>query len=93
MEMTVVAFRMYSYNFIVSGLGIFGSTFFSALNNGPVAAVLSIMRLVVFQAGFVLLLPAVFGIGGIWITMAVANLMSAITSMIFMAAYRKKYNY
>jgi len=93
MEMTTYAFRMYSFNFIVSGMGMFGSTFFAALNNGAVSAVLSFLRLVVFQAGFVLLLPALFGIDGIWITMAVANLMSAITSLACMAVYRKKYNY
>ena len=55
--------------------------------------VLSFLRLVVYQAGFVMVLPALFGIEGIWITMAVANLCSAVTAMIFMAIYRKKYNY
>ena len=93
MAMTTEAFRAYSWNFIVSGLGIFGSTFFSALNNGPVAAVLSFLRLVVFQGGFVLILPAVFGIGGIWITMAVANLASAAVSVAAMAVMRNKYGY
>lgn len=92
-EMTTHAFRMYSFNFIVSGMGIFGSTMFAALNNGPVASVLSFLRLVVYQAGFVLILPVIFGIEGIWVTMAVANLCSAITALIFMAVYRKKYHY
>ena len=93
MEMTVTAFRMYSFNFIVSGLGMFGSTFFAALNNGKIASVLSFLRLVVYQAGFVMILPVLFGIEGIWITMAVANFCSAVTAMIFMAAYRNRYQY
>lgn len=92
-DMTTTAFRLYSFNFIVSGMGMFGSTFFAALNNGKVASVLSFLRLVVFQGGFVMILPALFGIGGIWITMAVANLFSAVTALIFMAMYREKYHY
>lgn len=93
MTMTTHAFRVYSFNFIVSGMGIFGSTLFAALNNGGVASVLSFLRLVVYQGGFVMLLPAVFGINGIWSTMTVANTCSAITALIFIAVYRKKYNY
>ena len=93
MAMTVQAFTAYSWNFIVSGMGMFGSTFFAALNNGPVAAVLSFLRLVVFQGGFVLILPAIFGINGIWITMAVANLASAVTALAAMAVMRTKYGY
>jgi len=55
--------------------------------------VLSFLRLVMFQGGFVLILPAVFGIGGIWITMAVANLASAAVSVAVMAAMRNRYGY
>ena len=66
-----------------------GKTPFTALNNGGVASVLSFLRLVVYQGGFVMLLPAVFGINGIWNTMTVANTCSAVTALIFIAAYRK----
>ncbi|MBQ8604226.1 MAG: MATE family efflux transporter [Oscillospiraceae bacterium] len=92
-DMTTHAFRLYAFNFIVSGMGVWGSTLFAALNNGKVASVLSFLRLVVYQAGFVMILPALFGIGGIWITMAVANRCSAVTAVVFMALYREKYHY
>ncbi len=93
MATTVNAFRVYAFNFIISGVGIFGSSLFTALNNGPVSAVLSFLRLIVFQAGCVIILPMLWGINGIWITMFVANTMSAISALIFMAVYRKRYNY
>ncbi len=93
MEITVAAFKIYAVNFIVSGFGLFGSTMFAALNNGPIAAVLSFLRLMVYQGGCVIVLPLILDINGIWLAMAAANLLSAITSLIFMKIYRNKYGY
>ncbi len=93
LEITVTAFKIYSVNFIISGLGLFGSSMFAALNNGPVAAVLSFLRLLVFQAGCVVVLPMLFGIGGIWLAMGTANLLSAIAALMFMRFFREKYGY
>ncbi len=93
MEVTVGAFKIYSVNFIVSGIGLFGSTMFSALNNGPVASALSFLRLLVYQGGCVVVLPLLIGINGIWLAMAAANGLSAITALVFIVIYRKKYGY
>lgn len=92
-EMTLRGFRIYSFNFIISGFGLFGSSLFTALNNGPLSAVLSFLRLVVYQSGYVLILPLFLGVDGIWITLAVANLFSAVTSLFFIARNRKRYEY
>ncbi len=53
--MTVHAFGV--FRFLFSGYAIFGSSFFTALNNGGVSAAISFLRTVVFQAAAVLLLP------------------------------------
>lgn len=53
--MTIHAFGV--FRFLFSGYAIFGSSFFTALNNGGVSAAISFLRTVVFQADAVLLLP------------------------------------
>ena len=93
-DMTVRGFFIYSFSFLFAGLAIFGSSFFTALNNGLVSAIISFLRTLVFQVAAVLLLPLLFnGIDGIWFSIVVAELMAATLSVIFMIALRKKYHY
>ena len=89
----VHAFRIVSVAYLFTGMAIFGSAFFTALNNGQVSALISFMRNFVFELGAVILLPILFGIDGIWYSVVFAELMSAAAGGIFMAALRKKYQY
>ncbi len=41
LDLTVKAFKIYSFSFLFAGVGIFGSSFFTALNNGLVSASIS----------------------------------------------------
>jgi len=75
------------------GLGIFGSSFFTALNNGLISALISFLRVLVFQMGAVLLLPMFFDVDGIWMSVAIAELIAAVISITFIATLRKKYRY
>jgi len=47
----------------------------------------------VFQMGAVLLLPMFFDVDGIWMSVAIAELIAAVISITFIAALRKKYRY
>ena len=49
MQMTVGGFRIIGISYLIVGFNIFGSAFFTALNNGLVSAVISFSRTVVFQ--------------------------------------------
>ena len=91
--MTLHGFRIYSVSFLFSGLAIFGSSFFTALNNGPVSAVISFMRTVVFQVICVLSFPVWWGIDGIWISVVVAEALAAGVAIAFTAVFKKKYKY
>lgn len=92
-EMTVHGFRIFSLSFFFMGFAIFGSGFFTALNNGLVSALISFLRTLVFQLLAVLLLPKLFGLDGIWLSVVVAEIMAALLSALFTVAMRKKYNY
>lgn len=92
-EMTRVAFMIYSTSFLIIGINIFASAFFTALNNGPVSAVISFLRTLLFQVIAVILLPIFFGINGIWVSITVAELMALVVSVICFASNRKRYGY
>ena len=93
MTMTVHGFRIFACSFFFMGFAIFGSGFFTALNDGQTSALISFLRSLVFQIGAVLLLPMVWEIDGVWVSVVIADLMAMTFSFIFMAAKRKKYHY
>ena len=92
-ELTLRGFRLFSFAFLFSGLGIFGSSFFTALNNGLVSAVLSFLRTLVFQVAAVLIFPLLWGIDGVWLSMVAADCLAAVVTALFLVALRKKYRY
>lgn len=89
----VHAFRIVSVAYLFTGMAVFGSGFFTALNNGQVSALISFLRTFVFELGAVLLLPVLLGVDGIWYSAVFAELMAAATGVIFMLALRRKYHY
>ena len=93
MEMTVNGMRIYALSFLLMGFAIFTSSFFTALNDGVTSAIVSFLRTLVFQLGAVLLLPAIWKLDGIWISVVVAEVMAVIFSAVFLLAKRKKYRY
>ena len=74
-------------------INIFGSSFFTALNNGLISALISFLRTLVFQIGAVLVLPLLFKLDGIWWSVVAAELGSLMLTLWFMARYRHRYHY
>ena len=93
LEMTLHAFRIYSFVFVFSGFAIFGSSFFTALNNGAVSAAISFIRTLVFQIAAVILFPLVWGLDGIWFSTVAAEIAAVCITVIFILSLRKKYMY
>lgn len=92
-NMTKHAFYLFSLAFIFSGFGIFGSSMFTALNDGLISAIISISRTLIFQIITVLTLPLLFGLNGIWLSLAVADILSALVAIIFFICFKKKYHF
>lgn len=91
--MTLRGFVFCSFSFLFSGLAIFGSGFFTALNNGLVSAIMSFLRTLFFQVTAILLLPLIWELDGIWASIVVADLAAAAVTAIFLVAMRKRYHY
>ncbi len=92
-ELTVHAFSLFSWSFLLAGFNIFASAFFTALNNGGVSAAISFLRTLVFQSASVLVLPLVLGVDGIWWAISVAEVCAFVISSVFLLAKRNKYHY
>ena len=87
------AFSIFSFSFLLSGLNIFASGFFTALNNGAISAAISFLRTLVFQSGAGLLLPLLLDVDGIWWASTAAECFAFLISVIFLVAKRNKYHY
>ena len=91
--LTKHAFRLFSFSFLLAGFNIFCSGFFTALGNGGISALISFLRVLVFQASSVIVLPLILDIDGIWWAITVSEVMAAIISAAFLLAKRQQYHY
>ena len=92
-NITVYGFTIFSFSFLFSGFPILGSSFFTALNNGFISAVISFLRTMVFQIVAVLILPVFFGLNGVWLSVVTAEFLAMLSTAIFLIAKKKKYGY
>ena len=93
LELTHRGFTIYSLSFLFAGIAIYGSSFFTALNNGLISALISFLRTLVFQIAAVLIFPLFWKIDGIWFSIVAAELMAAIVTALFLISKRTEYHY
>lgn len=93
MEMTVWGFRIFALSFAFMGFGIFVSSFFTALNDGVTSALISFLRTLLFQGSAIMILPSIWGINGIWLSVVVAEFVAVVLGAMFLILKRKKYHY
>ncbi len=91
--LTANAIRLFSISYLLSWLNAFSSSFFTALNNGLVSALISFSRTFLFQLTMILVLPLVFKLNGIWLSEFSAEFLTAFLSIITILANKIKYNY
>lgn len=92
-EMTVYGFRIFALCFAFLGLGIFVSGFFTALNDGLTSALIAFIRTLILQSAAIMILPRLWGINGVWISVVVAEFMSLVLGTAFLIGKKKKYHY
>ena len=92
-KLTKYAFRLFSTSYLLSGFNIFGSAFFTALNNGKISAAVSFSRMLLFQLSAVMLLPMIFGVNSIWISVTVAEACTFAVLIFFIVKNNKRYRY
>lgn len=93
LNFTTRAFRICSLAFLFIGINVYTSSFFTALNNGVVSAIISFLRSLVFQVIVIIALPLIWGTDGIWVSLFVSEVLSLFVSVLFLLLKRKKYQY
>lgn len=93
LKLTLRGFSIFSFSFLFAGIAIFGSSFFTALNNGLISAMISFLRTLVFQIAAVLIFPLFLEIDGIWISIVAAEIMAALVTTLFLVGKRSSYHY
>ena len=91
--MTVHGFKLFSFYFILAGINIYASSFFTALNNGVISATISFLRTLVFQMLSVLILPIFLHLDGVWLAITVAEVCAFAIAISFLIAKKEKYHY
>lgn len=93
LDITVTAFHFFALSVLFSGFTIFGSAFFTALNNGIVSAEISFLRTLFFQVAAVLVLPIFFDLNGVWYSQFISEIFALLVTVAFYIANRKNYGY
>lgn len=93
LAMTIKAFRIFSFSFLFAGIAVYGSAFFTALNDGLTSALISFLRTLLFKIVAALILPIFLRIDGIWVSIVAAELASFFVTILFLKMKRRKFNY
>ena len=93
LEMTIRGFMIYALSFLLCGFNIFGSSMFTALNNGLISALISFLRTLVCQIAAVLILPIFFELDGIWFSIVAAEFAAMVLTFFCFVKFRKRYHY
>lgn len=93
MDLTIHGTKICMFTFIFMGINIWGSSFFTALNNGVISALISFLRTLLFQTAAILVLPIFLGLNGIWLSMVAADFLAASITIPLLLGFRKVYNY
>ena len=85
---------MYLFNlcYLIAGLNVFASAFFTALNNGPVSAKVAFSRSF-FEAIAVILIPLMLSSEYIWLSSSVAEIAALMVAALYLVGLRKRYGY
>lgn len=65
---------IYCFAFLLCGLNILASSYFTAIGNAKISIIISVLRGLVFVGIGILVLPAVFGIDAIWYDVPIAEI-------------------
>jgi putative MATE family efflux protein len=93
LKMSTTAIRIYSLSFLFMGYNIFGSSFFTAMNNGFISALISFLRTLVFQVIALLFLPMIIGINGVWSAVVFAEICALFVTISCFIRNKNRYHY
>ncbi|MPQ43839.1 MATE family efflux transporter [Clostridium tarantellae] len=85
--------KIFSFSFLFVGINIFASSLFTSFSNGKLSAIISFSRTFVFILIGAFILPLIFKINGIWLTVPFSEILTVIISILFIKKYKEKYEF
>ena len=92
-DIAVGGIRIYSVAYLFYGTNVFTSALFTALSNGRLSAVVSLLRTLVFLLLGVCALSALLGVVGIWMAGPFAEAATVVWSVLFLKRRGPEYGY
>ena len=75
--------KLFSFGFLIIGINVFMSGYFTSIGNGTISATISILRSLVFVCATIIILPYFIGVNGIWLAVPIAELLTVFFSIFF----------
>lgn len=82
LDIAIVAFRILSLGFIFAGISLVISSTFQAFGNGTYSLIINLSRQIIFALPLIFILKDILGILAIWISFAVAEIITMIIATI-----------
>lgn len=76
------ALNIFCWLFMFIGFNVFLSSYFTALGNGFISALISILRSLIFVVIFVVILPKLLGNNGFWLAMPASEILTLLVAFI-----------
>ncbi len=103
MQITVDGLTIFTLSFLFKGIPTYASGLFTALNNGKVSGIISIVRTLVFNLATIVVVPVIFfhvfgssyeaAFYGVWYSVVFSELLATLMSFLFFRGYKKRYHY
>ena len=85
--------KLFSISLLFVGINTFSSMLFTSLSNGKISAIISFCRTFVFLVLTIAILPLIFGLDGLWLSVPVSEILVLVISIYFIKKYKLKYGY
>lgn len=92
-DMAVHGFLLFALGYLFAGINIFSSSFFTALSNGKISAIISFARTFGLILPSLLILPELIGSDGVWLAIPIAEALCSLLSFWFLRSQRIHYPY
>lgn len=92
-KLALSGFMIFAVSFFFTGTNIFSAALFTALSNGKIAAIISLLRTLVFLSITIVCLPMIFDVNGIWLAVPVTEFLAFIVSWYYFIELKNKYGY
>ena len=79
-----------SLSYFPLGLTSFSSAFFTGMNDGTFSLMIAVSKSFVFPAALLFVLPAFFGLTGIWFATPLSEITTVFLAVLLFTVYKRK---